>query len=72
MSRSLAVALFLGLAQAGAVPVISEIMFHPIQPGGGEDPRGEWIEIHNQGFGPMDLSGWSLGGVNFIFPEVSI
>ena len=72
MSRSLAVALFLGLAQAGAVPVISEIMFHPLQPGGGEDPRAEWIEIHNRGFEPVDLAGWSLGGVNYTFSEVSI
>ena len=72
MSRSLAVALFLGLAQAGAVPVISEIMFHPSHPGGREDPRGEWIEIHNRGFDPLALAGWSLDGVDFIFPEVSI
>ena len=45
--RTLAAALLLGLAQAGAAPVISEIMFHPPHENGGEDPGDEWIEIHN-------------------------
>ena len=72
MIRSLATALFLGLAHLGAAPVISEIMFHPPHVGGGEDPRGEWIEIHNPGFRAIRLAGWSLEGATFTFPEVSI
>ena len=72
MIRSLATALFLGLAHLGATPVISEIMFHPPHVDGGEDPRDEWIEIHNPGFGTISLAGWSLEGASFTFPEVSI
>ena len=75
MIKSPAAALFLGLAQVGAVPVISEIMFHP--PRAGEDHRGEntreeWIEIHNRGLGSINLAGWSLDGVDYTFPNVSI
>ena len=72
MIRSLATALFLGLAHLGATPVISEIMFHPPHVDGGEDPRDEWIELHNPGFGTISLAGWSLEGASFTFPEVSI
>ena len=70
--RTLAAALLLGLAQAGAAPVISEIMFHPPHENGGEDPGDEWIEIHNPGFRSLELAGWSLEGVGYTFPDISI
>ena len=70
--RPLAAALLLGLAHAGAAPVISEIMFHPAPENGSEDRRHEWIEIHNPGFEPLSLRGWSLEGVDYTFPDVSI
>ena len=70
--RILAAALLLGLAHAGAAPVISEIMFHPPHANGAEDPHAEWIEIHNPEFHPLTLAGWSLEGVNYTFPNISI
>ena len=70
--RILAAALLLGLAHAGAAPVISEIMFHPPHANGAEDPHAEWIEIHNPEFHPLNLAGWSLEGVNYTFPNISI
>jgi len=75
MIKRAAFALFLGLSQLGAVPVISEIMFHPPHRDprtGGESPLEEWIEIHNRGFGSVNLAGWTLEGVDFIFPNVGI
>ena len=75
MIKSPAAALFLGLAQVGAVPVISEIMFHPphTEEGHrGENTREEWIEIHNRGLGSINLAGWSLDGVDYTFPNISI
>ena len=43
--------------------VISEIMYHPSRPGD-TDARDnyleEYIELHNRGIAPVDLSGWRL------------
>ena len=75
MIKRAAFALVLGLSQVGAVPVISEVMFHPPHRDprtGGENPQEEWIEIHNRGFGSANLAGWTLEGVGFTFPNVSI
>ncbi|MFO1490808.1 MAG: lamin tail domain-containing protein [Kiritimatiellia bacterium] len=44
--------------------VISEINYHPLS----DDPGEEWIELHNPGAAPVDISGWRLdGGVRFTF-----
>ena len=75
MIKRAAFALVLGLSQLGAVPVISEVMFHPPHRDprtGGESPLEEWIEIHNRGFGSVNLAGWTLEGVDFTFPNVGI
>ncbi|MBM3883057.1 MAG: hypothetical protein FJ387_25630 [Verrucomicrobia bacterium] len=45
----------------------TEIMYHP--PGG---DAFEFIELTNLGGTPLDLGGFSLGGVSFIFPQGSI
>jgi hypothetical protein len=45
--------------------VIHEIMYHPI----GGDADDEYIELHNSGTEPVDLSGWRfVDGVEFDFP----
>ena len=36
--------------------VIHEIMYHPAE----DDPRGEWIELHNRSGEAIDLTGWLL------------
>lgn len=44
--------------------VINEIFYHALQDG----PE-QWIELHNKGAAPADLSGWKLSdAVNFAFP----
>ncbi len=44
--------------------VINEIMYHPAS----ENEDEEYIEIHNSGAVPIDLSGWTLGGgVDYAF-----
>ena len=51
---------------AGRDVVISEIMYHPIS----EDADDEYIEIHNQGTGTVDLGYWQFtDGIAFTFPE---
>ena len=49
--------------------VISEVHYKP-------DPVTEWsefVEVHNAGEAPVDLSGWLLdGGVRYLFPAGSI
>ncbi|MFN0127503.1 MAG: lamin tail domain-containing protein [Verrucomicrobiales bacterium] len=56
-----------------AGPVISEIMYHPAHPDGGENPEAEWIEIHNSDSVAVDLTGWRIDeGVAFTFPAVSL
>lgn len=49
--------------------VISEIMYHPAS----ENPMEEFIELHNRGTAPVNLSGWRFtDGVSFTFPSVTI
>ncbi len=57
------------LASGQGQIVINELMFHPKgEPV--EDPREEWVELHNLTDTEVDLSGWELTrGVNFIFPD---
>ncbi len=43
---------------------ITEIMYHPIG-----DPIYEFIELHNFGFAPVNVAGFSFAGINFIFPS---
>ncbi|VGO11732.1 hypothetical protein PDESU_00278 [Pontiella desulfatans] len=46
--------------------VINEIMYDPIS--GEKDD--EFVELHNQGSGTVDLGGWRLrGGIDFEFPD---
>ena len=49
--------------------VISEIMFHPADPGAGVDPQDlEFIELLNQGSAPVDLRGVVIGGgIEYVF-----
>ena len=49
--------------------VISEIMFHPADPGPGVDPQDlEYLELLNRGDAPVDLRGVTLaGGVQYVF-----
>ncbi len=73
----LAVALCLPLR---ASVVIHEIHYHPVEeaafgPAGepvmdlSEDVH-EFVELHNSGEAPVDLSGWRLaGGIEFVFPS---
>ena len=43
--------------------VISEIMYHPADPGPGVDPQDlEFVEFLNRGDQPLDLRGWVVGG----------
>lgn len=63
-----------------AAVVIHEIHYHPVEeaafgPDGepvldlSEDVH-EFVELHNSGDAPVDLSGWQLaGGINFVFPS---
>lgn len=45
--------------------VISEIMYNPLS----GDSDDEFIEIHNDGEQPLDISGWRFtSGINFTFP----
>lgn len=76
----LAVALCLPLR---ASVVIHEIHYHPVEeaafgPAGepvmdlSEDVH-EFVELHNSGEAPVDLSGWRLaGGIEFVFPSGAI
>ena len=51
------------------VVVINEIMYHPAS----NNDLDEYIELHNTGTGPMDLTGWQFTkGVDFVFPAVTI
>ena len=46
--------------------VINEIMFHPPT----HDNADEWIELHNPGVVPLNLSGWAMtDGIDFVFPD---
>ena len=56
-------------AQVDKNILISEIMFHPST----EQVRDEWIELHNTGDSPVNLTGWQLArGVNYVFGPCTI
>ena len=45
--------------------IISEVEYHAPS----DDPLEEWIELHNRGEAPVDVSGWKLvDAVDFTFP----
>lgn len=52
----------LDVPSAFAAPVINEVMPHTTVI---NDADGEWVEIHNQGNEPQDISGWKLDGYTF-------
>jgi hypothetical protein len=53
---------------AHADVLISEIMYHPQS----ENPAEEYVELHNPGASPVDLSGWKFSnGVQFTFPAAT-
>ncbi len=53
-------------ARAGVV--INEIMYHP----SGDDPAGEYIELHNSGAATVDLGGWRFtDGVSLTLPAAT-
>ncbi len=46
--------------------VLNELMYHPIS----EDDADQYIELFNRSNGPVNLSGWTLGGgVSFTIPN---
>jgi hypothetical protein len=50
---------------------LSEVMYHPVG-ANSDDNNHEFIELHNPGAAPIDLSDWKLGGeVQFTFPAGS-
>ncbi len=53
---------------ADSTVVFNEIMYNPAA----DDATHEWIELHNQMGVDMDISGWSLRGVEYVFPEGTI
>lgn len=77
----IAAALLGAVPQASAQVVVSEIHYHPVEEAAfdsttnftpvldlSEDVH-EFVEIHNAGAAPVDLSGWTLsGGIDFTFP----
>ncbi len=49
--------------------VINELMYNP---GEGGD-SGEYVELYNAGYGPVDLSNWRFSvGIDFTFPEGTV
>jgi hypothetical protein len=49
--------------------VISEIMYHPVEPDGPDDPH-EFVELTNRGASAVAVGGWKLGGdVKLTLPE---
>jgi len=65
-----------GLANVGPAIgpiVINEVMYHPLDPAGGDNTRDEFIELHNVTTSPQDVSGWMLdGSVRFTFPAGTV
>ena len=47
--------------------VFSELMYHPAG-----DERLEWIKLHNEMTVNMDISDWSLDGINYRFPTGTV
>lgn len=56
-----------GVALPGDV-VISEIHYNPNDDLGFTDANYEFVEVYNNSGAPLDLEGWSFGGVNYTFP----
>ncbi len=58
------------LSGQAAEPVrITELMYHPAS----EDVREEFVELHNPGPDPVNLTGWRFTtGVRFTFPAVTV
>ncbi len=52
---------------SSAAVVISEIAYHP----GSGQTADEFVEIHNSGASPADLSGWCIDGLGFCFPQAT-
>jgi hypothetical protein len=50
-----------------ATVVFNEIMYNPP-----DDESLEWVELHNQMAVDMDLSGWSIRGIGYDFPDGTI
>jgi hypothetical protein len=50
--------------------VITEIMYHPTDPGGGVDPElMEFVEIANPTDESVDLTNWEINGLAYTFPD---
>ncbi|MES2569307.1 MAG: lamin tail domain-containing protein [Verrucomicrobiota bacterium] len=53
--------------------IINEVMYHPVDLGGVDNLRDEFIELHNITTSPVDLTGWKLrGDVDFVFPAGNV
>lgn len=50
----------------------STVVFNELQYNPGDDQDLEWIELHSQMAVDMDLSGWRIDGVDYLFPEDTI
>lgn len=49
--------------------VLTEIFYHPPD----ENPAAEFVEIHNRGAAPVDVSGWRfVDGIDFEFPAGTV
>ena len=57
------------LFRSEAQIVITEIMYNP--PESGVDSL-EYIELYNVSSNPVNLEGWSIFGVTFVFPAVTL
>src|SRR5213594_1270361 len=52
--------------------IINEIMYHAA-PEIPEDSGQEWIELHNKGVAPVNLTGWKLTRtISFTFPNITL
>ncbi|HEU5310161.1 MAG TPA: lamin tail domain-containing protein, partial [Candidatus Eisenbacteria bacterium] len=53
---------------SGAAVVINEIFYHPPS----EDAADEFVELYNAGAAAVDMSGWSLRGVDLVLPDPTV
>ena len=61
------------LAAPPATLTISEIMYHPPHSGATDGERLEFVELHNEGSTPLDLSYMELrDGIDYLFPPGSM